>query len=45
MLTQKEPIRGFDIHLLLASGQAALGGDAVDSKLVDEIVGLAERHQ
>jgi hypothetical protein len=43
--TRKEPIRGLDTRLLFALSWAARGGDAVCGKLVNEIVGLAERHQ
>jgi hypothetical protein len=43
--TRKEPIRGFDTRLLFALSWATRSGDAVCGKLVNEIVGLAERHQ
>jgi hypothetical protein len=42
--TREEPIRGLDTHLLFASSLAARGR-GVCGKLVNEIVGLAERHQ
>ena len=42
--TRKEPIRGLDTHLIFALSWAARGR-GVCGKLVNEIVGLAERHQ
>jgi hypothetical protein len=42
----KERIRSLDRHTSsFALSWAARGGDAVCGKLVNEIVGLAERHQ
>jgi hypothetical protein len=46
MPTRKERIRSLDRHTSsFALSWAARGGDAVCGKLVNEIVGLAERHQ
>jgi hypothetical protein len=44
MPTRKEPISGLDTHVMFALSWAARGR-GLCGKLVNEIVGLAERHQ